>query len=71
MGGGIAKEVLFHDISLQSNFTDQWQWRYDHYDCYSVKGAYKLLPSQESYSLAATSDLIWHKQVSLNVFVLA
>ena len=62
---------LLHDISLQSNSTYQWRWRYDHCGGYSVKGAYKLLTSQESYSVAAASYLIWHKQVPLKISILA
>jgi len=37
---------LLQDISLQSNFINQWQWRYDHCDGYSVKRAYKLLTTK-------------------------
>ena len=43
LGGGISRECrsLRYAISLQSNSTNQWQWRYDHCGGYSVKGSFE------------------------------
>jgi len=43
--------TLLHDISLQSNIIDKWQWRLDPNGNYSVKGVYTLLTSQEDQHL--------------------
>ncbi|MCH92691.1 cysteine-rich receptor-like protein kinase, partial [Trifolium medium] len=44
---------------------DLWQWQPDPIKGYSVQGAYQLLTSQQSVSLDAAADLIWHKHVPL------
>jgi len=36
---------------------------------YFVRGVYQLLAFQESYTLNAVADLIWHNHVSLKVFI--
>ncbi|MCI67692.1 helicase-like protein, partial [Trifolium medium] len=55
----------------QPNVADQWVWRHDPGGGYTVQGAYKLLTFRDVQDADATSDLIWHKQVPLKVFVLA
>jgi hypothetical protein len=56
---------------LQPNIADQWGWRYDPDDGYSVRGAYEILTAQDAQVVVATSDLIWHKQIPLKVSVMA
>jgi len=63
--------ILFHSFSLHHNCTDHWQWRLDPTGGYSVRGVYQLMSTQEVHNSNATSDLIWHKQVSLKVYILA
>ncbi|MCI45078.1 cysteine-rich receptor-like protein kinase, partial [Trifolium medium] len=49
----------------------RWQWQLDPEQGYSVRGAYQLLTSQDSVTLDAGLDLIWHKHVPLKVSILA
>jgi hypothetical protein len=67
-GGGLR--IVFN-ISLQSNVSDKWLWRHDSCGGYSVWGAYKVFTTTDSQSVEAFSDLIWHKQVFLKVYILA
>ncbi|GAU43501.1 hypothetical protein TSUD_92120 [Trifolium subterraneum] len=63
--------ALLADVVLQDNATDYWVWRPDPSGGYSVRGAYDLLTSRGDQGVAATTDLIWHKQVPLKVSVAA
>jgi hypothetical protein len=63
--------TLLHDISLQSNITDKWQWSLDPNGNYSVKGVYILLTSQEDQRSYATLELTWHRHVPFKVSILA
>jgi hypothetical protein len=63
--------ALLVDVVLQDNATDYWVWRPDPSGGYSVRGAYDLLTSRGDQGVAATTDLIWHKQVPLKVSVAA
>ncbi|MCI32291.1 cysteine-rich receptor-like protein kinase, partial [Trifolium medium] len=51
--------------------SDSWRWQPDLATGYSVRGAYQLLTSQDSVTLSAVEDLLWHKQVPLKVSILA
>jgi hypothetical protein len=51
-------KMLFHEITMQAQSTDQWQWKLDSGGDYSVRCAYQLLTSQESHKLDAASNLI-------------
>jgi hypothetical protein len=62
---------LLSDIVLQSNVADQWLWRHDPGGGYIVQGAYTLLTCTQVPTEVATTTLIWHKQVPVNVSVLA
>ncbi|MCI81203.1 transcription factor bHLH96, partial [Trifolium medium] len=44
---------------------DVWRWQPDPVRSYSVSGAYQLLTSQQSVTLEAADELVWHKQVPL------
>jgi hypothetical protein len=46
-----------------------WQWQFDPARDYSVSGAYQLMTSQQTATLDATEDLIWHKHVPLKVSI--
>ncbi|PNY13480.1 cysteine-rich receptor-like protein kinase, partial [Trifolium pratense] len=73
VGGGDVREcqTLLHDFLVQAQFSDLWQWQPDPVRGYSVRGAYHILTSQQLDPLDAIADLIWHKQVPLNVSILA
>ncbi|KAK2440989.1 hypothetical protein QL285_012338 [Trifolium repens] len=62
---------LLYDIVLQPNISDHWLLRHDTGSGYSVRGAYYLLTTTDALDTDAVSDLIWNKQVSLKVSVLA
>ncbi|GAU28487.1 hypothetical protein TSUD_294900 [Trifolium subterraneum] len=63
--------VLLSDVVLQDDATNYWMWRPDPGDGYSVRGAYDLLTSTGGQTEAASTNLIWHKQVPLKVSVVA
>lgn len=50
---------------------DKWQWRFDPALGYYVRDAYQLLTSQDSVTLGAAEDLLWHRQVPLKVSIFA
>ncbi|GAU24512.1 hypothetical protein TSUD_156240 [Trifolium subterraneum] len=50
---------------------DSWLWQPDADNGYSVRSAYHLLTFQDSVTLHAADDLIWHPQVPLKVSILA
>jgi hypothetical protein len=47
-----------------------WLWQPGPDAGYSVLGAYKLLTSQDSFTLGEAEDLVWHKQIPLKVSIL-
>ncbi|KAK2447138.1 hypothetical protein QL285_006530 [Trifolium repens] len=49
----------------------EWRWQPDPDTGYSVRGAYQLLTSQDSFTLGAAEDLVWHKQVPLKISIFA
>lgn len=61
--------TLLHNISLQSNVTDQWQR--DPIEGYSICDVYRFLTAQESIQFGTKADLIWHKQMHLKVSIFA
>jgi hypothetical protein len=61
----------YHTICIHGYHRHAWLWRHDSCGSYFVRGAYKVLTDVGFHGVEASSDLIWHKQVSLNVFVLA
>lgn len=63
--------ILLHNIPMQVNVTDKWQWKLDPDDGYSVRGVYQLLNDQEFHSPEAILDLIWHNHVHVSVSILA
>jgi hypothetical protein len=52
-------QTLLHDFTLQTQVLDAWQL--DPARGYSVSSAYQLLTSQQTVTLDAAEDLIWHK----------
>ncbi|MCI46166.1 cysteine-rich receptor-like protein kinase, partial [Trifolium medium] len=53
------------------NILDHWMWRHDTVGGYYVWDAYHLLTTMDVSDVDATTDLTWHKQVPLKVYVLA
>ncbi|MCI44799.1 helicase-like protein, partial [Trifolium medium] len=64
-------QTLLHNLFLQAQHIDIWQWQLDPAHGYTVRGAYHLLTSQQHVTLDAADDLIWHKQVPLKASILA
>ena len=62
---------LLHNVFVQSNFSDRWQWDPDSYDGYTVRGAYKIMTTPDFPIVCATDELVWHKQVPLKVSIVA
>jgi len=62
---------LLNNIVLQPDVSDRWQWYLDIEEGYTVCGAYHILTTQVSPLVDLTEDLIWHKQVPLEVSILA
>jgi hypothetical protein len=54
-------QTLFLNVSVQVWSPDRWQWVPDPATGYSVRDAYKILTSQDTVTLGAAGDLIWHK----------
>ncbi|KAK2406681.1 hypothetical protein QL285_042386 [Trifolium repens] len=67
MLGECQSLLLFVPVQAQSS--DVWRWQPDPDTGYSVRGAYQLLTSQDSFTLGAAEDLVWHKQVPLKVSI--
>ena len=63
--------ALLLDVSLYSNVADRWLWLPDPSRGYTVRGAYDLLSTREDPLAEPTSELIWHSQVPLKVYVFA
>lgn len=63
--------LLLANVVLQVKTPDCWRWRHDNTRCYSVRSAYDLMTSDHIDTVDATTDMIWHKHVSLKVFILA
>jgi hypothetical protein len=66
VGGGDVGEcytLLLLNLSVQARFLDMLQWQPDSAKSYSFRDAYQLLISQDSVTLGAAEDLMWHKQV--------
>ncbi|GAU20017.1 hypothetical protein TSUD_273520 [Trifolium subterraneum] len=64
-------QALLLNFSFQVQSVDSWQWQPNLDTCYSVRGAYRLLTSQDSVTLGEVETLIWHKQVPLKVSICA
>jgi hypothetical protein len=62
-------QTLLHDFTLQTQVLDAWQL--DPARGYSVSSAYQLLTSQQTVTLDAAEDLIWHKHVPLKISIFA
>jgi hypothetical protein len=63
--------TLLCSVSLQRDVTDYWRWELDPAEGYTVRGAYHLLAAQDTSLVDNTTELIWHKQVPLEVSVFA
>jgi hypothetical protein len=64
-------QTLLLTVSVQVDSPDRWQWRHDPASGYSVRDAYQILTSQDTPTIEAAGDLLWHKQVPLKVSILA
>jgi hypothetical protein len=62
---------LLLTVTLQVESPDRWQWRPDPLTGYSVRDAYQMLTSQDTVTVGAAEDLLWHKQVPLKVSIFA
>jgi hypothetical protein len=60
---------LLLSITVQAQTPDVWRWHPDPDTGYSVRDAYHLLTSQDSFTLGAAEDLVWHKQVPLKISI--
>jgi hypothetical protein len=56
---------------LQVESPDRWEWRTDPSTGYFVCDSYQILTTQDTVTLEAAEDLLWHKQVPLTVSILA
>jgi hypothetical protein len=64
-------QSLLLPFTVQAQSPDVWRWQPDSDAGYSVRGAYQLLTSQDSFTLGEAEDLVWHKQVPLKVSIFA
>jgi hypothetical protein len=64
-------QSLLLPFTMQAHSPDVWRWKPDPDTCYSVRGAYQMLTSQDSFTLGEAEDLVWHKQVPLKVSIFA
>ncbi|KAK2361308.1 hypothetical protein QL285_086472 [Trifolium repens] len=64
-------QSLLLSITVQEQSPDVWLWQPDPVTGYTVRGAYQLLTSQDSFTLGAAEDLVWHKQVPLKISIFA
>jgi hypothetical protein len=64
-------QTLLLTVAVQVAAPDRWQWRLDPVSGYSVRDAYQLLTTQDSVTLGAAKDLLWHRQVPLKVSIFA
>ncbi|GAU25960.1 hypothetical protein TSUD_373610 [Trifolium subterraneum] len=71
LGWGAGGEAWVWRRQLRVEFSDRWFCQSDPSIGYTVRGAYQLLTSQDSVTLDAAEDLIWHGLVPLKVSVLA
>jgi hypothetical protein len=62
-------QSLLLSVPVQAQSPDVWRWQPDPDTGYSVSGAYQILTSQDSFTLGAAEDLVWHKQVPLKVSI--
>ncbi|GAU35959.1 hypothetical protein TSUD_207630 [Trifolium subterraneum] len=58
-------QALLLNLSLQAQSSNRWQWQPDPVGGYTVRGAYKLLTSQDSVIMDDADKLIWHSQLTL------
>jgi len=59
--------VVLLDVSLQVNIPDEWMWRPNKGDGYTVREVYQMLTRQKDHNLDAILDSVWHKQVPLKI----
>jgi hypothetical protein len=64
-------QTLLLPFTVQADSPDLWRWQPDPDTGYFVRGAYRLLTSQDSVVLGVVDDLVWHKQVPLKVYIFA
>ncbi|WJX93598.1 hypothetical protein P8452_75105 [Trifolium repens] len=64
-------QSLLLPFTMQAQSPDVWRWQPDPDAGYSVRGAYQLLTSQDSFTLGEADDLVWHKEVPLKVSIFA
>jgi hypothetical protein len=62
-------QILLLSVHVQAKILDRWQWQPDPVTGYSVCDAYRILTSQDSITVGAAEDLLWHKQVPLKVSI--
>ncbi|KAK2426689.1 hypothetical protein QL285_025332 [Trifolium repens] len=62
-------QYLLFPFTVQAQSSDVWRWQPDPDAGYSIRGAYQLLTSHDSFTLSETDDLVWHKQVPLKISI--
>ena len=63
--------ILLANVVVQSNVSDRWQWELKKHDGYKVRDAYHALTHMAAPTLDVIANLVWHKQVSLKVSIVA
>jgi len=63
--------LLLNTFVVQIDVSDRWQWLPDIMGGYTVRDAYQILTYQATPLIDVTGELVWHKQVSLKVSILA
>jgi hypothetical protein len=64
-------QALLLLVTLQVEFSNRWEWRPAPNTGYSVRDAYQIPTSQDTVTVEAAEDLLWHKHVPLKVFIFA
>jgi hypothetical protein len=54
-------QTLLLPFTLQAQSQNVWRWHPDPDSGYSVRSAYQLLTSHDSFTLGEAEDLVWHK----------
>ncbi|KAK2357456.1 hypothetical protein QL285_094722 [Trifolium repens] len=64
-------QTLLLNVFVQVGSPDRWQWVPDPATGSSVRDAYQILTSQDTVTLGAAENHIWHNQVPLKVSIFA
>jgi len=62
--------AFLHNIVLQVDIMDHWQWQLDTVAGYTVRWAYQLLATTQPRDHSYISDLIWQKEFPLKMSIM-